>query len=45
MEPAVRRVLVPWVQALSWKDYADSAFAHFEQLKQKLDRTDPSYRE
>ena len=45
VEPAVRRVLVPWVQALSWKDYADSAFAHFEQLKQKLDRTDPSYRE
>ncbi len=31
--------------ARSWEDYADSAFAHFEQLKQKLDRTDPSYKE
>ena len=31
--------------ARGWEDYADSAFAHFEQLKQKLDRTDPSYKE
>ena len=31
--------------ARGWEDYGDSAFAHFEQLKQKLDRTDPSYKE
>ena len=31
--------------ARGWEDYAESAFAHFEQLKQKLDRTDPSYKE
>ncbi len=31
--------------ARSWEDYGDSAFAHFEQLKQQLDRTDPSYKE
>jgi ribulose-5-phosphate 4-epimerase/fuculose-1-phosphate aldolase len=31
--------------ARGWEDYSDSAFAHFEQLKQKLDRTDPSYKE
>jgi ribulose-5-phosphate 4-epimerase/fuculose-1-phosphate aldolase len=31
--------------ARGWEDYADSAFAHFEQLKQQLDRTDPSYKE
>jgi ribulose-5-phosphate 4-epimerase/fuculose-1-phosphate aldolase len=31
--------------ARGWEDYTDSAFAHFEQLKQKLDRTDPSYKD
>jgi ribulose-5-phosphate 4-epimerase/fuculose-1-phosphate aldolase len=31
--------------ARGWEDYGDSAFAHFEQLKQQLDRTDPSYKE
>ena len=31
--------------ARGWEDYGESAFAHFEQLKQKLDRTDPSYKE
>lgn len=31
--------------ARGWDDYSDSAFAHFEQLKQKLDKTDPSYKE
>lgn len=31
--------------ARGWEDYGDSAFAHFEQLKQKLDKTDPSYKE
>ena len=31
--------------ARGWEDYGDSAFTHFEQLKQKLDRTDPSYKE
>jgi ribulose-5-phosphate 4-epimerase/fuculose-1-phosphate aldolase len=31
--------------ARGWEDYGDSAFAHFEQLKQKLDKTDPSYKD
>jgi hypothetical protein len=31
--------------ARGWEDYGDSAFAHFAQLKQKLDKTDPSYKE
>jgi ribulose-5-phosphate 4-epimerase/fuculose-1-phosphate aldolase len=31
--------------ARGWEDYGESAFAHFEQLKQKLDKTDPSYKE
>ena len=31
--------------ARGWDDYSDSAFAHFEQMKQKLDRTDPSYKD
>ncbi|MEZ5833640.1 MAG: class II aldolase/adducin family protein [Dongiaceae bacterium] len=31
--------------ARGWEDYTESAFAHFEQLKQKLDKTDPSYKE
>jgi ribulose-5-phosphate 4-epimerase/fuculose-1-phosphate aldolase len=31
--------------ARGWEDYGEAAFAHFEQLKQQLDRTDPSYKE
>ncbi len=31
--------------ALGWELYSDSAFAHFEQLKQILDKSDPSYRD
>lgn len=31
--------------ARAWEDYSDSAVAHFDQLKAKLDRTDPSYKE
>lgn len=31
--------------AAAWEDYAGAADAHFEQLKQMLDRTDPSYRD
>lgn len=31
--------------AESWRHYTDSAFAHFEQLKEMLDDSDPSYRE
>jgi ribulose-5-phosphate 4-epimerase/fuculose-1-phosphate aldolase len=29
--------------AQSWELYSDSAFAHFEQLKEMLDKTDSSY--
>ena len=29
--------------ALCWEQYPDTAFAHFEQLKEMLDRTDNSY--
>ena len=31
--------------AQSWEEYSDSAFAHFEQLKEILDREDSSWRE
>jgi ribulose-5-phosphate 4-epimerase/fuculose-1-phosphate aldolase len=31
--------------AEGWRAYNDSAFAHFEQLKQMLDRRDPSYKD
>jgi ribulose-5-phosphate 4-epimerase/fuculose-1-phosphate aldolase len=31
--------------AADWRDYADSAFAHFEQLKTMLDAKDRSYRD
>jgi len=31
--------------ARGWEQYSDSAFAHFEQLKMILDKTDSSYRE
>jgi len=31
--------------AESWGHYTDAAFAHFEQLKEMLDDSDPSYRE
>lgn len=31
--------------AESWDAYRGQAFAHFEQLKQRLDRDDPSYRD
>ena len=31
--------------AQSWELYSDSAFAHFDQLKEILDKTDSSYRE
>ena len=31
--------------AHGWDDYADSCFAHFEHLKQTLDRKDPSYKD
>lgn len=31
--------------AEGWRDYNDSAFAHFEQLKEMLDEKDPSYRD
>lgn len=31
--------------ALSWEEYSDSAFAHFDQLKVMLDQTDDSYRQ
>lgn len=31
--------------AADWETYAGSAFAHFEQLKAMLDRTDPGYRD
>ena len=30
--------------AQCWEQYSDSAFAHFDQLKEMLDRTDSSYR-
>ncbi|MEE9320353.1 MAG: class II aldolase/adducin family protein [Granulosicoccus sp.] len=31
--------------ATAWEKYSDSAFAHFDQLKQQLDKTDGSYRD
>lgn len=31
--------------AEDWDNYGDAAFAHFDQLKDMLDRTDPSYRD
>ncbi|WP_020591498.1 class II aldolase/adducin family protein [Kiloniella laminariae] len=31
--------------ARSWEDYKDASFAHFDQLKAMLDKSDPSYRE
>ncbi len=31
--------------AQTWEVYSDSAFAHFDQLKQMLDKTDSSYRD
>jgi len=31
--------------ARAWDDYKDSCFAHFEHLKQQLDKKDPSYKE
>ncbi len=30
--------------ALDWEQYRGSAFAHFDQLKEMLDKSDPSYR-
>ena len=31
--------------AQDWQEYGDAAFAHFDQMKQMLDRTDSSYRD
>jgi ribulose-5-phosphate 4-epimerase/fuculose-1-phosphate aldolase len=31
--------------AQGWREYNDTAFAHFEALKAMLDRKDPSYRD
>ncbi|MGR3291564.1 MAG: hypothetical protein ACU0C9_10270, partial [Paracoccaceae bacterium] len=31
--------------AQDWENYSGSAVAHFEALKDMLDRTDPSYRD
>ena len=31
--------------AQSWELYSDSAFAHFDQLKEILDKTDSSFRD
>jgi hypothetical protein len=31
--------------AQGWRDYNDMAFAHFDYLKSKLDKIDPSYRD
>ena len=31
--------------AAAWDDYRGMGAAHFEQLKAKLDRTDPTYRQ
>jgi hypothetical protein len=29
--------------ARGWEDYKGMAYAHFEEMKRKLDRKDPSY--